>query len=119
MSGHGFAAAVAIESQPVGDDDDSAPRQHRVQGPLGRARRARVEQTGGLVEDEGGRVHEDDARQGHLLGLAGIQDDPARAHERAQAVGQPILLELVPFVSFSRVLLSSEVVLKVQFKESR
>ena len=63
------AVGVVRGVEPVGDRDHGPPLEHRRERALEVARGARVEERGGLVEDERVRVGEHEPRKRELLRL--------------------------------------------------
>ena len=86
----GDPVGVGGRVETVGHLDDGAPGQRRGQGPLQGAGGARVQQRGGLVQDERVRVQQHQPGQRHLLGLSGAELEVPRADHRVHPLGQSV-----------------------------
>ena len=87
---HRDAVGVVGGVQPVGDRHDGAALEQVVHRALERARGARVDERGRLVEHQRVRVGDDQPRQRDLLGLRRGERVAAGADHGVEALGQPL-----------------------------
>ena len=90
------AARLADGGQAMGDDQGSAALCQGVEGLLDLGLGDGVQRRGGLVQDQDGRVFQENSRNGYPLLLAAGQEGAPLAHVGVEALGhgQDVLVDL-------------------------